>query len=482
MATGVSTTETAQSPLIDVPEEGLRQIRRWAWVIALGSFLFGYDTGVVSGALLFLREDLHLDDFQQGSVVSVLLLGAIAGALTIGRVSERFGRKRTLGIVGLTFSVGIVIVAAANSYGVMLIGRLIMGLGVGGVSALVPTYLSEISPAQIRGRMLTLNQLLITLGLLVSYLVDWAFAGSENWRAMFLVGLIPSVGLVLGSLRLPESPAWLVNHGKEAEMRTLVRSVASDKAADTVLELHAREEEQRRRARAEGEREGWRALNSPRLHAALVVGLTLAAVQQFGGINTVIYYAPTIMQDTGLSATNAILYSVFIGLINFGMTIVSLRLIDRIGRRPLLLVSLLGMFGSLLVLGLAFVADWSSVIILLFILLYIVAFAVGMGPVFWVLLGEIFPTQNRAAGVSAGSTMNWTANFAVSLAFLPLLSAIGTGETFWLFAIVCAFGIWFVGRYVPETKDREFPEVDVELQARSRGEVPPPTGLPGRTT
>jgi MFS transporter, SP family, galactose:H+ symporter len=188
------------------------------------------------------------------------------------------------------------------------------------------------------------------------------------------------------------------------------------------------------------------------------------------------------MEDTGLSATNAILYSVFIGLINFGMTIVSLRLIDRVGRRPLLLVSLLGMLGSLLVLGLAFVADWSSVIILMFILLYIVAFAVGMGPVFWVLLGEIFPTRNRSAGVGAGSTVNWASNFAVSLAFLPLLSAIGTGQTFWLFAVVCAFGIWFVGRYVPETKDREFPEVDVELQARSRGEVPPPTGLPGRTT
>ena len=299
---------------------------------------------------------------------------------------------------------------------------------------------------------------------------------------MFAVGLIPSVALVVGSLRLPETPAWLLNHGKEAEMRALVSSVASDEAADRVLELHKREEEQRRRAAAEGERAGWRALRSPRLHAAMVVGLTLAAMQQFAGINTVIYYAPTIMQDTGLSATNAILYSVFIGLINFGMTIVSLRLIDRVGRRPLLLVSLLGMLGSLLVLGLAFVADWSSVIILLFILLYIIAFAVGMGPVFWVLLGKIFPTQNRAAGVSAGSTMNWTANFAVSLAFLPLLSAIGTGQTFWLFAVVCAFGIWFVGRYVPETKEREFPEVDAELQARAKGEVPPPAGLPGRTT
>jgi SP family galactose:H+ symporter-like MFS transporter len=482
MATGVPTVEMAETPLtIEVPEDGLRQIRRWAWVIATGSFLFGYDTGVISGALLFIKEDLHLSDFQQGSVVSVLLLGAIAGALSVGRISDRLGRKRTLTLVGLTFAVGIAIAALAQSYGVMLLGRVIMGLGVGGVSALVPAYISELSPAQIRGETLTLNQLLITLGILVAYLVDWAFAGAQDWRAMFAVGLIPSLALVLGSLRLPETPAWLMHHGMEKEMRTLVSSVASDEAADVVVELHKREDEQRRRAVAEGERKGWAALTSPRLHAAMVVGVTLAVLQQFAGINTVIYYAPTIMQDTGLSATNAIVYSVFIGIINFSMTIVALRLIDRVGRRPLLLVSLLGMLVSLVVLGFSFVGDWNSVIILLFLLLYIVAFAVGMGPVFWVLLGEIFPSKNRASGVSAGSTANWTANFAVSLAFLPLLNAIGTGETFWLFGVVCAFGIWFVGRYVPETKDHEFPEVDAELQARSKGEVPPPA-LGGRTT
>ncbi|HKP88402.1 MAG TPA: sugar porter family MFS transporter [Thermoleophilaceae bacterium] len=478
MATGVPTTETAKSPLIDIPEKGLRQIGRWGLLIAIGSFLFGFDTGVISGALLFIKEDLHLNDFEQGSVVSVLLLGAIAGALLVGGASERIGRKKTLGLVALIFAVGIVIAGAAQSYAVMLLGRVIMGLGVGGVSALVPSYLSEISPAQIRGRMLTLNQLLITVGLLVAYLVDWAFAGSENWRAMFAVGLIPSLALVLGSLRLPESPAWLLNRGREAEVRSLVNSVASDETADRVIELHNREEEQRQRTAGKDERSGWRVLSSPRLRAAMVVGLTLAALQQFAGINTVIYYAPTIMQDTGLSSSNSILYSVFIGVINLGMTIVSLRLVDRLGRRPLLIASLVGMFGSLLVLGLAFVAEWSSVVILLFILLYIVAFAVGMGPVFWVLLGEIFPSQNRAAGVSAGSTMNWTANFAVSLAFLPLLGAIGTGQTFWIFAVVCAFGIWFVGRYVPETKDREFPEVDAELQARFRGEAPAHSAMP----
>jgi sugar porter (SP) family MFS transporter len=474
MATGIPTTPTADSPLVDFPDEALKKVGRWALMIAVGSFLFGYDTGVISGALLFIKQDFGLTAFQQGSVVSVLLLGAIAGALLVGRVADRLGRKTTLRVVALIFAAGIAIAALSNGYAVMLVGRLVMGLGVGGVSALVPTYLSEISPAQIRGRVLTLNQLLITVGLLVSYVVDLAFAGSQDWRAMFAIGLIPALGLALATLRLPESPSWLIHHGQSEQAKSEITAVAGPKAAEKTMAQFAREEEQRKCAGAaqESGASRWRVLRAPRLRAAVVVGLTLAALQQFAGINTVIYYAPTIMQNTGLSASNSILYSVFIGVINLATTIVSLRLVDRVGRRPLLLVSLLGMLVSLAFLGLSFVAGWSSALTLIFILLYIVAFAIGMGPVFWVLLGEIFPTQDRAVGVGAGSTVNWTANFLVSLAFLPLLDAIGTGQTFWLFGVVCAFGIWFVGRYVPETKDREFPEVDADLQARWKGDGP----------
>jgi MFS family permease len=182
------------------------------------------------------------------------------------------------------------------------------------------------------------------------------------------------------------------------------------------------------------------------------------------------------MQETGLSAGSSIFYSVFIGVINLGMTVVSLRLIDRVGRRALLLVSLAGMLVSLVLLGLAFLAELSSVITLLFILLYIMSFAIGMGPVFWVIIGEIFPPRAKAEGVSAGSTVNWLSNFAVSLAFLPVVDAIGQGETFWIFAVICLVGLWFVGRYVPETKEREFETVDADLQTRWRGGLPPATG------
>jgi SP family galactose:H+ symporter-like MFS transporter len=472
MTQGLNTRPTDASPLIDVPPEGLRRIGRWGLVIALGSFLFGFDTGVISGALLFIKKDFGLGAFEQGSVVSVLLLGAIAGALFSGRVSDRIGRRRTLGALALTFAAGIAFAALATGYWMVLLGRIVMGVGVGGVSAVVPTYLSEMSPPQIRGRMLTLNQLLITVGLLAAYLVNLVFAGSEDWRAMFWVGAVPALALALGMLWVPESPAWLLAKGRVGEAKAEIASVAGDEGADRAIALFQRQDAARWRTQANGqgpERKGWRVLASAHLRPAVVVGVTLAALQQFAGINTIIYYAPTIMQDTGLSASNSIFYSVAIGVINLAMTLVSIRLVDRVGRRPLLMVSLAGMLGSLLLLGLSFVADLSSVITLVCILLYIVAFAIGMGPVFWVLLGEIFPPRERAEGIAAGSTVNWLANFVVSLVFLPLIGWIGTGQTFWLFAVVCTFALWFVQRYVPETREQNDEEVDLELQARWAG-------------
>src|SRR5215216_3476298 len=185
MATGIATTPTRDTPLVEIPAERLRKVRNWGLVIVAGSFLFGYDTGVISGALLFIKQDFGLSSFEQSSVVSVLLLGAVVGALVSGRVADRIGRRMMLGALAVVFAIGIALAALANGYAMLMLGRIVMGLGVGGVSSIVPTYLSEISPAQIRGRMLTLNQLLITVGLLASYIVNLAFSSSEDWRAMF---------------------------------------------------------------------------------------------------------------------------------------------------------------------------------------------------------------------------------------------------------------------------------------------------------
>ncbi|MEU6734094.1 sugar porter family MFS transporter [Streptomyces physcomitrii] len=447
----------------------MARARRWAWMIALGGFLFGYDTGVVSGALLFVRREFDLNSFEQGSVVSILLLGAMVGALGAGRVADRLGRRRTLALEGVVFALGTVIVVTATGYPMLLAGRIVLGLAIGGASATVPLYLSEVSPPQIRGRNLTLNQLMITTGILVSYLVDLALASSGEWRWMFGAGLVPAFALVLCCTRLPESPSWLIARGRADEAQRAMRLVTEDEAGAAALVERFRRRDEREARAAESAHvhgKGWRVLLAAPFRPALVVGLTVAAVQQLGGINTIIYYAPTIIENTGLTASNSIFYSVFIGLINLAMTLVAVRFVDRKGRRPLMLFSLTGMLLTLILMGLAFVADFSSVIALVFMVLYIASFAAGLGPVFWVLVGEVFPPSVRAVGSSAATSVNWLANFTVGLVFLPLADAIGQGETFWIFAGVCAFGLWFVARYVPETRGASPEEIQEGLAKR----------------
>ncbi|GAA2133141.1 sugar porter family MFS transporter [Actinomadura napierensis] len=472
---GFATATVYEGPLSEVPPDGLRRIWVWAVLIAVGGFLFGFDTGVISGALLYIKTDFGLNSFEQSSVVSVLVLGAMAGALGSGRIADRIGRRRILGLEGLVFLIGTVIAVLSTGYAMLVAGRLVLGLAVGGASATVPVYLSEISPKEIRGRALTLNQLMITIGILTAYLTNLAFSGAEDWRAMIGVGAVPALVIVAASLWvLPESAAWLVARGRRDEARGLVASVTNEATADRLLERY---DQGRARDAGDGdERAGWRTLLGAGVRPALVVGLTLAAVQQFGGINTIIYYAPTIIEETGLTASNSIVYSIAIGVINLVMTLVAIRVIDRAGRRPLLLFSLGAMAVMMALLGLSFVAGWSSGLSLVFMVLYIAGYAVGTGPVFWTLIGEIFPPRARAAGSSASTAVNWLANFVVSLIFLPIAGALGQGETFWIFAVIAALGWVFVGRFVPETKERDFTEVDAELRSRFGRRAPAGTG------
>ena len=457
----------SESGFVELTPAGLRKVQTWSVLITIGSFLFGFDTGIISGALLFIRDEFGLNSFEQSAVVSVLLLGAIPGALLAGRISDRIGRRRLLAGIGVLFLLGVAIAALANGFWILILGRLVMGVAVGAVSAAIPTYLGEMAPAQIRGRILTLNQLLITIGLLASYLVNWAFAGAGDWRLMFWMAGVPAVLLVVACVVLPESPVWLIAKGRTGEARKILDSVTMPGGADRVIARFSTTPERSGNAPlTEPKLRGMRALLTPNVRPALFVGITLAALQQFSGINTILYYAPTIMEETGLSASNAIFYSVLIGLINVVMTVVSTRLVDRVGRRLLLLISLAGMAASIALLGVAFALDLSSVITLGFMLLYIVSFAIGMGPVFWVLLGEIFPTGERAVGSSAGATVNWAANFVVSLVFLPLFQGLGEAITFWIFALVCLAGIAFVTKRVPETRGRHAEEIGEDLHRR----------------
>lgn len=248
-----------------------------------------------------------------------------------------------------------------------------------------------------------------------------------------------------------------------------IAALTDEKTADELIrrarERVDEEREKQRRRQAEGDG-GTRRLFAPDVRPALVVGITLAAVQQFAGINTIIYYAPTIIQQTGLSASNSIFYSVFIGLINLVMTLVAIKLVDRAGRRPMVLVSLGLMAVSIFMLGLAFVVDMGSVLTLAFMVIYIASFAGGLGPVFWTLIGEIFPPSVRAEGSSLSTAVNWISNFLVSLAFLPLAGLIGQGETFWIFAAICVLAFLFVSRYLPETRGRNAEQIQEALDSR----------------
>ncbi|MFC9293865.1 sugar porter family MFS transporter [Streptomyces sp. NPDC057011] len=434
----------------------------WVWTAtaALASFLFGYTSAVISGANLFIRDDLHLGTVAQSALVSLFLAGAAAGALTAGRLADRLGRRRTFLAVGVLFLAGTVLAFTAPGLTVLLVGRSIQGAAAGIGSALVPMYLAELAPARIRGRLVSVNQLLLTLGLLAAFLVDWALSGSGDWRLMFAVALVPALLLLLGLARLPESPSWLAARGRTSAARAVLERIQSREQADAVLTgLHAARAE-----RADGPK-GLRSLTGRAVKRAVVVGVALAVLQQFVGINAVMYFAPTVMKGTGLNASNSIAYSVAIGVINVIATVVAMTLVDRWGRRPLLLVSLAGMFIALVPLGATFV--WhlpaSHVIALVALLGYVVAFAIGMGPVFWLLASEIFPPSVRATGMGLSTTVVWISNLLVGQFFLSVAAGIGQGETFWLFAVACVLGFVFVRRRVPETKGRNAAQIQAAL-------------------
>jgi len=425
----------------------------------LGGLLFGYDTGVISGAELFFKNNFTLSTFELEVIVSGVLAGAAVGALAGGRLADLFGRRLLLIVTAIIFAAGAVVCAAATSPAMLIVGRIIVGLGIGLSSGTVPVYISEVSPADARGWTVSLFQLAITIGILLAYIVDYAFAKSEAWRWMFGLAVIPAAIFAIGMYFLPESPRWLVRHGEPARARAILARIRGTSDVDAEL----KEIEQ---SFAQSQEHGnWHDLLSPTLRPALIVGIGLAIFQQITGINTVIYYAPLIIQSAGVSsASGAILATAGIGVVNVLMTIVSMWLIDRIGRRPLLLTGIAGMIVTLGALGWAFhstarseALSWLAVISMM---LYVASFAISLGPIFWLLIAEIYPLHVRSSSEGLAATFNWGSNLLVSLTFLTLLQGIGAPKTFWLYGL-CAIGAWFFSyRLVPETKGRTLEQIE----------------------
>jgi sugar porter (SP) family MFS transporter len=433
-------------------------------VAALSGLLFGYDTGVVSGAVLFLKIQYHLSATMEEIVTSVVLVGAILGALGSGRLADMFGRRLLMIATAAVFLAGVLVTAFAPNIATLIAGRIVVGVGIGVASYLGPLYISEISPASKRGGLVALNQLLLTLGILISYFVDYALSGSGAWRWMFGLAVVPAVALGVGMLFLPESPRWLVQKGRIAQAAQALKRF--DGGEDVRTEIAGIN----RSLHAGGKQGGWRDLIGPNVRPALLVGLALAAFDQLTGINTIIYYTPTIFQLVGFgSAAHSILASVSVGVINVAMTVVAVRLVDRVGRRPLLLWGLTGMIVGLALVGLSFdlhrFGHWQGYIAVASLILYVGAFAIGLGPVFWLLISEIYPLEVRGLGMSIASLANWGFNLLVTLTFLTLAHVLGLSWTFWAYALMSVAAWFFAKRFVPETKGRSLEQIEKELAA-----------------
>ena len=433
---------------------------------ALGGLLFGYDTGVIAGAILFINEDLGLSPFTSGLVVSSLLVGAMIGAAFAGPIADATGRRKLVLVAAIIFAVGAIGAALATSAGLLILFRFVLGLAVGAASLIVPLYLAEVAPTEIRGAVASLNQLMIVSGILVAYIANSALAGAEAWRWMIALAVIPSLLLFLGMLFMPETPRWLVSKDRDEEAREVLRRTRDETAVEAEMSDIKR---------VEGQEEGGLGeLLASWVRPALLVGMGLAIFQQIIGINTIIYYAPTTLTNVGFGNSAAILANAGIGVINVTMTLVAIRFIDRVGRKPLLLLGAAGMALSLAILGLTSLllpepsgVSLVGIITLVCLALFIAAFAVSWGPIVWVMLGEIFPLKVRGSAMAVATVLLWAANFVVSLSFPVLLEALGIGWLFLGYSLIGLAALFFVRSFVTETKGRSLEKIESDLRERA---------------
>jgi sugar porter (SP) family MFS transporter len=432
-----------------------------AAITALGGLLFGYDTGVISGALLFIGKDFHgLTSFDKELLTSILLIGALAGALAAGKIADRVGRRPTVLGTAALFVAGVMIAAFSPSFAVLVGARVIIGLAVGSASMVVPLYIGEVAPPRVRGALVSFNQLAITSGILASYLVDYGLASSQNWRLMFGLAAVPAILMFTGMLFQHESPHWLVAQGREDEARKVLLRVRGEGDIDAEI-AEVRDLSERNSS--------FREVLSPAVRHVMIIGVTLAVFQQITGINTIIYYAPTLLKSAGLGSSAALLANVVNGAVNVGMTIVAIRLLDRTGRRPLLLGGTAGMAAGMIVVALTFLLGGDQLhgaaayIAIAGLLIYTGSFAIGLGPVFWLLISEIYPVKIRGQAMSVATMANWGANFVVTISFLTLLGAIGNAGTFFLFAGLSIVAVVYFQRQVPETRNRSLQDIERDL-------------------
>jgi len=430
------------------------QLLIFSTAAALGGLLFGFDTGVISGAIHFIKIEFNLNAYQEGFAVSNLMVACVIGALLAGPIADWAGRKKVLILCAVLFTVSAILSALPRSFTELVIARFIGGMGVGIASVVSPMYIAEISPAKIRGRLVALNQLAIVVGILLSYLSNWLLVdtGINNWRYMLVAEILPAITFLVGLFFIPESPRWLTKEGLEKEALDVLNVVAGAANADHELQEVKKSLAEKKTSLKE--------LLHPSLRRVLIVGILFSLFAHITGIDTIIYYGPIIFLESGFKTDSALLASVMIGITNLIFTFVGMAMVDKAGRKFLLLVGLAGMGISMMLVGFCMQSDIiSAKWTLLWIMTYIASFAMSIGVVIWVYLSEIYPTRVRGQALSVATMVLWLGNVILTQLFPVMMERFG-GGTFYIFSFICLLAFIFTWTMVKETKGVSLEEIE----------------------
>jgi len=444
-------------------------------VATLGSLLFGYDTGIINGALPFMEQpdQLNLTPVTTGFVTSSLILGAAIGALFGGRLSDRFGRRKLILGIAVLFVITTLGCSLAPNAGVMVFFRFVLGLATGGASAMVPAFLSEMAPSEIRGRMVTNSQLMIVTGQLLAYITN-AVVGitmaevGHAWRYMLVIGTIPAILLWIGMFFVPESPRWFALHGRWSAALNVLKQIRSEKRAEQELKIIRTSIEHSSKQKKASLKD----LNVPWIRRIILIGIGLAITQQITGINSIMYYSTEILTQTGLGTQAALVANIANGVIAVIAVCVGMWLLGRVRRRPMLLTGVIGTTSSVLLIGIMsklFEGTAALPFIILSLTVLFLAFQQSaVGPVTWLMLSEIFPAKIRGIGMGISVFFLWMTNFTISLTFPIILDSLGLSMAYFLFGIcgICAIG--FVSKFVPETKGLSLEQVEAHFRQQGR--------------
>lgn len=427
-------------------------------IAAFGGLLFGFDIAIFSGTIPFIQPYYQLSDAQLGWTGSSLYVGCIIGTLFTGYFTDRFGRKLPLTLAAAIFMVSSVLMGWAPNYSMLIFWRIVAGVGVGAASMLSPLYIAEVSPAAIRGRMVSVNQLTIVIGILLAYFSNYLLADLENnWRWMFTSGAVPSVLFFICVFLVPESPRWLLSKGFADKAKAIMAKISGTDNVD--VEMQTIQASMQREVKGK-----LSDLIKPGVAFIVGLGITMAVFQQISGANAVFFYAPIIFEKAGMDVKDQLFQQIMIGAINLIFTLVAMQLVDRLGRKKLMLAGALLMAVWLLLLGICFYLNLlEGYFVTVFVLAFIATYATTLAPVTWVLISEIFPTKIRGIAVSVATAMLWVACFALAYGFPVLIATLDAAYTFFLFSAICFVYFLILLKYAPETKGKTLEQFEMEI-------------------